>query len=272
MATRLAQRRPKVPVVAVVAGCDPTGGAGIVADVRSLEALGVYPAAIVTAVTVQDGARVMEVSAVAPELVRRQLECVLDNLPVRVVKCGMLARPATTAAVAAAVGRREVALVLDPVLRASGGEALASRGMLEAMRTGLVPLATVVTANLDEAARLTGLSVANEEEMVAAGRRLLALGARAAVVKGGHLAGEPVDVLCHGRRVVRYPGGRIGQVAMHGSGCAFASALAAGLARGRPIAGAVEYARAHVRDLISRSWSTQRGARLRPAGKADRSG
>ena len=255
--------RRETPVVLAVGGSDPTCGAGVQSDLRTLEAFGVQPATVVTAITVQDGSRVHCFEAVGVGLVGAQLDRIAQALPVAVVKCGMLARAAIVAAVARRVGRWGVPLVVDPVLAASGGEPLGERRLAHALIERLFPLATVVTANLAEAERLSGMPVRDPAEMAAAARALADLGAAAVVIKGGHLDGDPIDVLWDGRRILRFPGARIQARDLHGSGCAFASALAAGLARRRALARSVAEAGAHVRMLIAGARATATGGWLR---------
>jgi len=255
-------RRGSPPFVLAVGGSDPTAGAGVEADVRTLESLGVGSAVAITAIAVQDGVRVRSVRALAPKLVAEQMEAAFDAVPVAMVKCGMLARPAIVAAVAQVVGERGVPLVLDPVLRASGGEALGSPALARALAERLVPLARVVTPNLAEASAIVSFPVDDVASMENAARAIVGLGARAAVVKGGHLAGTCVDVLADGRRITRFSARRI-EGDMHGTGCAFAAALAAGLARGLPLHRSVEMARDHVRTLLRQALRMPRGARLR---------
>jgi hydroxymethylpyrimidine/phosphomethylpyrimidine kinase len=248
--------------VLVIGGADPTAGAGIAADVRTLEAFGVVPAVAITAITVQDGTVVRSVTALAPHLVREQMEAAAVAFDVTVVKCGMLARPAIAAAVADTIAKHGWPLVLDPVLRASAGEALSTRALARALVKGLLPLATVVTPNLHEASVLSGMAVRDAATMERAARRIVALGARAVVVKGGHLGGRPLDVLFDGRRVLRLSATRI-RGEMHGTGCAFAAALAGNLARGIALERSVRIARKHVRSLLNGMLPLPGGAFLR---------
>jgi hydroxymethylpyrimidine/phosphomethylpyrimidine kinase len=248
--------------VLAIGGLDPTAGAGVAADVRTLEALGVAPAVAITAIAVQDGRRVRSVTAMPAALVRAQIEAAAAAFPIAAVKCGMLARPAIVAAVADLVAKRRWPLVLDPVLRASGGEALATPALVRALARRLIPLAAVVTPNLYEASVLAGMPVTDAGSMEAAARRILALGARAVVVKGGHLAGRPLDLLVDEHRVVRLLFSRV-RGDMHGTGCAFAAALAACIARGMTPEQSLRVAHTHVRALLKGMLKLPRGARLR---------
>jgi hydroxymethylpyrimidine/phosphomethylpyrimidine kinase len=240
----------QAPVVLAVSGSDPSTGAGLQADMRSLEAMGLSAATVVTAITVQAGGPVTEVKALASTLVARQMEAVLAAMPVAVVKCGLLPNPAMVRTVARVLQPLALPLVVDPVLEASGGGRLASAGVAPALARHLFPMTTVVTANLDEAAVLAGIKVGDEKAQAEAARRIAGLGAGAVVVKGGHLAGEPTDLLWDGTRMRYFRGPRLGRGSMHGSGCAFASALAGGLALGHSLEESVAGARRHVRAMI----------------------
>jgi hydroxymethylpyrimidine/phosphomethylpyrimidine kinase len=255
--------RRRVPTVLVVAGSDPTGGAGLQADVKTLEWLGVASAAAVSAITVQTAKRVLSSHPVPAPTLRAQLEAVGESVSPRVVKCGLLGSAANVRVVADFVARRRCPLVVDPVTAASGGGArLAREDVSEALVAWLFPLASVVTVNLSEASKLCGAEVADEAAMRDAARAIAGLGPRAVVVKGGHLAGPPVDVLYHEGRLRRFPGVRM-PVTMHGTGCAFASAVAAGVALGHGLVRAVEDAGQHVRALLSASQRTRDRGRLR---------
>jgi hydroxymethylpyrimidine kinase/phosphomethylpyrimidine kinase len=222
----------------------------------------VSSAVVVTALTVQDGLRVHAVEPVAPRLIEKQLAVVLGSMPVAAIKCGMLPSAAAARAVAAAAARTRLPLVLDPVMRSSGGQRLVSRSVLASLLE-LLRLVAVVTPNLDEAGLLAGFEVRDVETMVRAARRIRQLGARAVVVKGGHLASAPVDVLASGSRVERLVGPRLAGGDMHGTGCAFASALAAALAERRGLRAGVLDASAHVRALIRKARKLRNGALLR---------
>ena len=251
------------PWVLSVAGADPTASAGVYADVRTIEELGARPAAVVTAITVQTGNRLLEVRAVDASLVKRQLAATLASLPIAVVKCGLLPRPATVRAVADALAASRAALVVDPVLRSSAGPPLASASVARVLRERLLPRAALVTANLEEAATLTGMSVDGDAAIAEAARRLGQLGPAAVVVKGGHLAGDPVDFLWYDGTLRRFRGRRIGPRDLHGSGCALASAIAVGLARGLSPPEALTEARRHVRRLLRSAERSGEGAWLR---------
>jgi len=252
-----------VPTVLVVAGSDPTGGAGLQADVKTLEWFGVASAAVVTAVTVQTATRVRSSHPVAAPVLRAQLAAAAASVTPRVVKCGLLGSTANVRVLADFVSTLGRPLVVDPVTTASaGGARLASPRLVDAIVDRLLPMASVLTVNLPEASRLCGRAITDESSMREAARQIATLGPRAVVIKGGHLAGRPVDLLYHGGRFRRFEGVRV-PVAMHGTGCAFASAVAAGLALGHGLVRVVEDAGAHVRALLAGSQRTRDGGRLR---------
>ncbi len=221
----------------------------MVADVRSIEAMGAMPLAVVTAITVQSGSGVRSYSAVPRARVIAQLDELLRRLPVAAVKIGQVPTAAMATALARRLERAGLPVVLDPVLRASGGGSLAGRGVATAIARSLLPLSTLVTVNLAEASVFTGRQVTSISGMRRAALELGARGAAAVLVKGGHLDGDPVDLLVAGGaesrlRASRLPG------SMHGTGCALASAAAARLACGDDLETAVRVAREHVRRLL----------------------
>ncbi|HUZ66054.1 MAG TPA: bifunctional hydroxymethylpyrimidine kinase/phosphomethylpyrimidine kinase [Beijerinckiaceae bacterium] len=238
------------PNVLSIAGSDPSGGAGVQADVKTISACGCYALAVVTALTAQNTRGVFAVHSLPPDFVAAQIDAVFADVRVDAVKLGMLA----DAAIAEAVAERLMAhqppfIVLDPVLVASSGEALSSPELLEAVRARLLPLATVTTPNLPEAASLAGepQSSGADSDVVRLADRLRAMGARAVLIKGGHRQGpQATDVLFSGVSMRAYSVPRIETVNGHGTGCALSSAIAAGLALGRPLESAVEMAKDYV--------------------------
>lgn len=244
-----------VPVALTIAGSDAGGGAGLQADLKTFFALGVYGASAVTAVTVQNTHGVRDVHPVPAEIVRAQVEAVCGDLPVRAVKTGMLGTAAVVEAVAAALeplcsrggGAAAVPLVVDPVLASSSGRWLLPPDAWPALLERLVPLAAVVTPNVPEAEHLTGLRIRGERDVLAAAERLAAYGAGAVVIKGGHLSGDAaVDWLYHDGRLEAFAGPWLETDETHGTGCTFASALAALQSRGVPLRDAVRGAKAYV--------------------------
>ena len=229
-------------IALTIAGSDSGGGAGIQADLKTFHQFGVFGTSVITAVTAQNTMGVRAWEPVPVELVTRQLDAVADDLPPIAVKSGMLGSAALVAAVADGIARRRLPnYVLDPVMVATSGDRLLERDAERLIVQQLVPLALLVTPNLDEAAVLLGGSVRDPDDMERAGRTLVQLGARAALVKGGHLAGDAVvDVLVMGGTVRRFTRPRLETTSTHGTGCTLSAAIAAGLALGRPLERAVE--------------------------------
>jgi hydroxymethylpyrimidine/phosphomethylpyrimidine kinase len=232
---------PGTPIALTIAGSDSGGGAGIQADLKTFSALGVYGASVVTAITAQNTRAVTAVAEVAADVVAAQLAAVLDDLAVGAVKVGMLMSPAIVAAVAEGLRRTGAPVVLDPVMVAKSGDALLQPAAVIAMVDELLPRAAVLTPNLPEAARLLGEGEADTPEAAAAqGRRLLGLGLRAVLMKGGHGRGALcTDLLVTEAGTFRFEAPRIDTLHTHGTGCTLSSAIAAGLARGLPLVEAV---------------------------------
>ena len=245
------------PVVLVIAGNDPSGGAGLAADIQALTALGAHPAPVVAALTVQDSVDVARVEAVEPALVLEQAERVLADMPVRAVKLGLLAGAATGSAVADLLAKhRDLPLVVDPVLAASGGGRLAEDALMDVYLKRLFPLATVVTPNAAESRRLAPLA----RDAAARGAMLLATGAAHVLLKGADEdTPEVVNSLFSrggGHEGFTWP--RLPE-SYHGSGCTLASALAALLARGKPVPTAVREAQRYTWDALKHGFRPGRG-------------
>ncbi len=233
------------PVVCSVGTTDPWNAAGLGLDLWALSECGVRAVSVVAGVSAQDGGGVHALEAVAPGLIQAQFSS-LAALPIAAYRVGALLSAASVAAVAAAVRLRPAPLVLDPVLAPSGGGAFAGAETIGALVRELMPLATLVTPNLGEAARLSGLEVRSVDEMSAAAIRLAGAGAGAVLVKGGHLAERPVDVLYAGGTVETFVDERL-PGALRGTGCLFACAASAELAKGATLRDAVLRARGFVR-------------------------
>ncbi|HEY5023435.1 MAG TPA: bifunctional hydroxymethylpyrimidine kinase/phosphomethylpyrimidine kinase [Acidimicrobiales bacterium] len=250
------------PVAMTIAGSDSGGGAGLQADLKTFAAHGVFGTSVVTAVTAQNSAEVRGVVPIDPDFVELQIDTVVADLPVAAVKTGMLASSATVAAVArwAAAGRLPN-LVVDPVLVASTGRPLLDAGGVEAYLRLLLPHALVATPNTREAGLLTDTVVDDVESMVRAARRLADTGARAVVVKGGHLGGDhaPDVVLVEGELHV-LDGRRLVSANDHGTGCTLSAATAALLARGVELLEALAQAKAFVRTAMAGSSTWHLGA------------
>lgn len=244
----------KLPVALTIAGSDSGGGAGIQADLKTFAALGCHGTTAITAITVQNTLGVQDAFDLPPGLIRAQLDAVVDDLAPRATKTGMLSGSVIIAAVAEAVRERRLEpLVVDPVMVAKGGHRLLAEDAVTSLREQLLPLATIVTPNLPEAEVLLGRPLATRREREVAAQDLVGLGCRAAVVKGGHAEGDADDVLYDGERVLWLRGERLDTPNTHGSGCTFASAIAAGLARGLALEAAVRGAKDFVTGAIRRS-------------------
>lgn len=247
------------PVAATVAGSDSGGGAGIQADLLSFAACGVYGASVVTAVTAQDTLAVRGVEPVSLETLVRQIDAVATDLRPQAWKTGMLPTPEIVAVVAQRLEQHgALALVVDPVLRATTGAPLAADAALVTLREALLPLATVVTPNLDEAAALSGLPVSTPAELVAAAHAIAALGPRFVVVTGGHApetAAEVTDLVLEASSgtVTALTHPRVPGPPRHGTGCTFSAALAAFLARGADPLDAAASAAAFVVEALRRA-------------------
>lgn len=236
-----------------IAGSDSSGGAGIQADLKTFAALGVYGTSAITAITAQNTLGVSDVHVVPVASVRAQIDAVMSDIGADAVKIGMLATAEVIEAVAAAIDAHRLApVVLDPVMVAKGGSRLLAPDAVEAMRSLLLPRAAIVTPNLAEAEVLTGLRVRDAGEMEIAARALVAAGAAAALVKGGHLESEAiVDLLWDGRTLHRFDARRIDTPHTHGTGCTLASAVAAGLALGLSLHESVTRAHRYVQAAIA---------------------
>lgn len=233
--------------VLIIAGSDSGGGAGIQADLKTVSVLGAFGMTAVTALTAQNTTGVHSIVAVEASFVARQIDVCVSDIGCDAVKTGMLANRAIIEAVTAQLrATASCPLVVDPVLAASSGTPLLEEDAVDVLKSELLPLATVITPNLLEAAMLAGHAVGNIDEMRSAAEVIHAMGPRHVVVKGGHLPGKPLDVLFDGSRFLEFPGRRFSQKHTHGTGCVFASALATGLAQGKPVADAVALAKAFV--------------------------
>ena len=240
-------------IALTIAGSDSGGGAGIQADLRTFHQFGVHGTSVVTAVTAQNTLGVRAVHQVPLDVVEAQAAALAEDLTPAAVKSGMLASAAMAALVAALLDRHAWRpYVLDPVMVATSGDRLLDPGAEDAIREQLLPRAAVVTPNLDEAALLAGFPVRDVGDMARAGERLLAQGAAAALVKGGHLAGaEVTDLLVTPAGVSEWRRPRLRTRSTHGTGCTLSAALAAGLALGRPLAEAVGDALDYVHRAIA---------------------
>jgi hydroxymethylpyrimidine kinase/phosphomethylpyrimidine kinase len=240
-----------MPIALTIAGSDSGGGAGIQADLKTFAALGVYGASVITSVTAQNTREVTGIYDLPAEFITLQLDTVVRDLPIDAIKTGMLSNPAIIQAVSTHLESLGVEkLVVDPVMVAKGGAALLRKEAEAELVQRLLPLAYIVTPNLGEAEVLAGMSIHDLKDMEQAARRIHAMGPRHVVVKGGHLEGPPVDVFFDGQRCQYFAGERIETRSLHGTGCTFASAIAAELAKGAEVTEAVRNAKAYITTAI----------------------
>ena len=241
-------RMKTYPVVLTIAGSDSSGGAGIQADLKTMSAIGVFGTSAITAITAQNTCEVRDIQGIEPDIVRQQIEAVLDDLPCTTVKLGMLYSRATIETIADCLQRYPLRnIVLDPVMVSTSGCRLIEEEAISAVKTLLLPQATVITPN--------------EKDMEKAANRLFQAGCRAVLVKGGHLKGaESCDILFMPNSVpVRYTSPRISTRNTHGTGCTFSSAIASQLAKGKSVPLAVESAKAYVTMAIEHSLAIGKG-------------
>src|SRR6478752_6224903 len=242
------------PIALTIAGSDSSGGAGVQADLKTFAALGVYGAAVITALTAQNTMGVRGIHQVPAAFVTAQIDAVFSDLAVGAVKIGMVAQLDNIDAIAAGLKRWSPKhVVLDPVMVATSGDRLLASEAIEALRSKLIPCASIITPNLPEAAALLGEPVAESEAAVEhQGKRLLAMGCRAVLIKGGHGEGaESIDYLIDPQGTRALPAPRIATKNTHGTGCSLSSAIAAGLAKGEGLETAVRNAKAWISAAIS---------------------
>ncbi len=245
--------------VLTVAGSDSGGGAGIQADLKTMVACGVHGMSVVTAVTAQNSIGVQGYWELPAEAVQAQLDSVLGDIGVDAVKTGMLASPTLVRVVAAALGRLDAPVVVDPVGVSKHGDPLLQDDAVEVLRRELVPVATVLTPNLPEVELLTGVAVADEGGLRKAAHAVLELGPQWVLVKGGHLAADAVDLLTDGREEHVFRAQRLDNRHTHGTGCTLASAIASRLAVGDDVPAAVGAAKDYVTGALAAGFSLGAG-------------
>jgi hydroxymethylpyrimidine/phosphomethylpyrimidine kinase len=242
------------PIALTIAGSDSSGGAGIQADLKTFAALGVYGASAITALTAQNTTGVTGIHQVPPDFVAAQIDAVFGDLDVKAVKIGMVAQRTTIDAIVAGLERwSPKQVVLDPVMVATSGDRLLPNEAVEALRSKLIPRASLITPNLPEAAALLDEPAASSEAAIESqGKRLLALGCPAVLIKGGHGQGpESIDYLISDNGVIALTAPRIDTKNTHGTGCSLSSAIAAGLAKGEDMESAVRHAKAWISAAIA---------------------
>ena len=247
------------PRVLTVAGSDSGGGAGVQADLKTMLALGVHGMSVLTAVTAQNSLGVQGAWELPAEAVRAQYRSVVDDIGVQAVKTGMLSSAELVETVADLITGTDVPVVVDPVGVSKHGDPLLAASALDSVRSRLLPVATVATPNLDEVAQLTSVHVDSEAGMRRAAEAILAFGPRWALIKGGHLPGDAVDLLTDGSSEHWLRAPRHDNRHTHGTGCTLASAIASELAKGRAVPEAVAAAKAYVTGAIASGFALGRG-------------
>jgi hydroxymethylpyrimidine/phosphomethylpyrimidine kinase len=250
-----------MPSALTIAGSDPSAGAGIQADLKTFAALRVYGTSAITAVTAQNTVGVTAVHELPPDIVAAQIDAVVADIPPDAVKTGMLASAPIVEVVAARVREHALQnLVVDPVMVAKSGHHLLREDAVAALRDLLLPLCAVATPNLPEAEVLSGRKISSDDDVRRAAEEIVALGAGAVVIKGGHREGpQAVDVLYDRDAFREYSAPRIDTTSTHGTGCTFASAIAAYLARGEPLIEAVGHAKEYLTEALRRASPIGRG-------------
>ena len=243
-----------------IAGSDSSAGAGIQADLKTFAAFGVYGTSVITAITAQNTQGVRLVEALSPEMVAAQIDAVVSDIGADVVKTGMLGNAAIVDVVASKLREYGLTqLVLDPVLSASDGSDLMADGGMPALREKLLPLALVITPNVDEAGALVGRRLAGWEDIRQAAREIVDIGARNVVIKGGDGTGPAIDLFYDGAQYHEFGAARVDTTNTHGTGCTFAAAIAAALAKGSAPKQAVAMAKAYVTKAMQMSYPLGRG-------------
>ena len=243
-----------------IAGSDSGAGAGIQADLKTFAALGVYGTSAITAITAQNTVSVTQVLPLSPKLVGQQSDAIIDDIGAHALKTGMLANVAIIDTVAKKIREHRLKnIVVDPVMVATSGDLLIQKNAVATLRTKLIPLATVVTPNIPEAEELTGMELRTSADIEEAAKRILKMGAKTVVIKGGHLKGPAVDLFFNGKKFTALNAPRIRTKNTHGTGCTFSAAIAAFLAKGEEIERAAALAKKFITQAIQASFSIGAG-------------
>ena len=249
-----------VPKVLTIAGSDSGAGAGIQADLKTFAALGVYGTSVITAITAQNTVGVTKVAELSPSMVAAQIDAVIEDIGAEALKTGMLANSQIIEAVAKKIREHHMNnLVVDPVMVAKSGDLLLRKSAIDALRTRLIPLATVVTPNLPEAEELTGFRITKPPDFHKAAKQILGMGAKSVVIKGGHRRGPATDIFYDGEKFRYLSSPRIRTRYTHGTGCTFSAAIAAYLARGEEVEQAVALAKKYITQAIRQGFAVGRG-------------
>jgi len=245
--------------VLTIAGSDSCAGAGVQADLKTISALGAYGLTVFTSLTAQNTREVGAIQELDPWFIHSQLDAIFTDIRVDAIKIGMLSSSSTITTIAQYLESVPVPIVLDPVMVAKSGDRLLQFSAINTLKDKLLPLATVITPNLPETEELTGHPVKSLEAMEKACRELLARGIPWVVVKGGHLEGEPVDVVGHDNEMIHLSGRRIAGNNNHGTGCTFSSAIATGIALGLAVPEAIARARDYLQEVLENGFAIGQG-------------
>jgi hydroxymethylpyrimidine/phosphomethylpyrimidine kinase len=250
----------KIYKALTIAGSDSGAGAGIQADLKTFAALGVYGTSTITAITAQNTQGVTRIFELDPDLVAAQIDAVIQDIGADAVKTGMLSNSAIIEAVARKIREYGIVnLVVDPVMVSKSGDLLLRADAIEALKSRLIPLATVVTPNLPEAEQLTGVHGARMKDLQEAARLIVAMGAKSVVIKGGHRKGPATDLFYDGMKFRSFSAARVATRNTHGTGCTFSAAIAANLARGEKPEQAVAHAKTYITRAIRNSFAIGAG-------------
>lgn len=246
--------------VLTIAGSDCSGGAGIQADLKTFSAHGVFGMSVIVSVVAENTSRVIDIQDITPEMIEKQIDAVFEDIEVDAVKVGMLSTPECMRAVAGKLRQyKPEHVVIDPVMYAKNGCPLMDPSAVDALIETILPLADLLTPNIPEAERITGLEIRSVTDMEAAARKIHDMGSKTVVVKGGHAIGNALDVLFDGKQMHYFETERITTKNTHGTGCTFSSAIASQLALGMDICKAVEKAKAYVTTAIAHSLAIGKG-------------
>ena len=250
----------KIHKALTIAGSDSGAGAGIQADLKTFAAHGVYGTSVITAITAQNTTGVRGIVELSPEIVAAQIDAVLEDIGADAVKTGMLSNSAIIETVMEKIREHHIVnLVVDPVMVAKSGDLLLRTEAIEALQSRLIPLAVIVTPNLPEAEQLTGIHGTRLNDLKEAAKRIVGLGARSVVIKGGHRKGPATDLFYDGKKFRSFSAARVRTKNTHGTGCTFSAAIAANLARGEKLERAVAHAKTYMTRAIRKSFSIGAG-------------
>ena len=253
----------KVKRVLTIAGSDPTAGAGLQADLRVFNQLGVYGMAIPTAITIQDTKGVKGIAALPSGAVKSNLDTLLNDIKIDTLKTGMLLTKENILAIESACRRYKIKnLIIDPIIKSGTGVALLKKDAVSFLKERLFPLALIITPNINEAEALTGIKIKDEKDVILAAKILYKMGPRYVLIKGGHFKKEPNDFLYDGRSFRVYKGKRIKGIKLHGAGCVFSAAITAYLAKGLSVTGAVGEAKGFINKAIKRAVVIGKGRKV----------